>query len=108
MADVMFKVSEQLSLKNKTVVLTGATGILGRHFAEAFVQAGADVALIDQEQKSLDELAYNLEKEYNKKVKAYACNLISEDEVSRVIKNIRHTPQSPLKRGSRKCNSFRS
>jgi len=49
-------------LADRTVLLTGATSVLGRAFARALCDAGATVALVARRQQHLDELANDLTK----------------------------------------------
>ena len=48
----------QFDLTGKVAVVTGAAGILGRRFVAGLTAHGAAVALIDLDQKSLDEAAH--------------------------------------------------
>ena len=50
----------ELSLKGKKILITGAGAGIGRACAEAFVTAGADVAICDVEQARLDEALASL------------------------------------------------
>src|SRR5690606_15941132 len=44
-------IQEKFSLKDKVIVVTGGTGILGRSFVEAVAEAGAKVAIIGRDFK---------------------------------------------------------
>ncbi|MDO8582796.1 MAG: SDR family oxidoreductase [bacterium] len=46
----------QASLDGRTILLTGAAGFFGRHFARAIVGAGAIVILVDQKKEPLESL----------------------------------------------------
>lgn len=45
---------------NKTIVITGATGVLGRKTAQTFAEAGHSLALLDNDQTKLDSLVHSL------------------------------------------------
>jgi NAD(P)-dependent dehydrogenase (short-subunit alcohol dehydrogenase family) len=45
---------------NKTIVITGATGVLGSLAARTFAERGEFIALLDHDQNKLDSLARNL------------------------------------------------
>jgi len=47
-------------LKNKTVVITGATGVLGNLVAKTFAERGHAIALLDKDQTKLDSLVRDL------------------------------------------------
>lgn len=46
-----------MQLKNKRILLTGATGGIGRHLAIALARKGAKLALVGRDTNKLDELA---------------------------------------------------
>src|ERR1700754_3863415 len=50
------------SLKDKTAVITGGTGVLGQSMVEAISGAGANVALLGRRKEVGDELAAKLAK----------------------------------------------
>lgn len=76
--------NEMFSLKNKNAVITGATGILGKHFSRALADAGANLALIDLDQKALDTLAGELRSQ-GIKVKGFACDITDAASVAKTI-----------------------
>lgn len=80
-------VLQMFSLKGKVASVTGSSRGIGLAVAEAYCQAGADVA-IWYNSKPADELARELSKKYNVKVKAYKCNVTLFDEVESVINQI--------------------
>lgn len=59
-----------LSLKGRTVVITGGARGLGLAFAFAIAEAGGDVAIIDFLEKPHEHF-YKIEKEMGVKVKLY-------------------------------------
>ncbi len=50
----------QTKLENKSVIITGATGGIGSATAKLFVEEGANVLLVDIEEKTLQILAHSL------------------------------------------------
>ena len=49
------KISQWYNLSDDVIVLTGAAGKLGKHYANAFLETDAKVALLDSSQEALDE-----------------------------------------------------
>ena len=47
-------------LKNKNIILTGSSGILGRKLSQKLLDEGANIALIDISKIDLDDLKKNL------------------------------------------------
>ena len=45
---------------NKTIVITGATGVLGNLVAKTFAERGHNIALLDKDQNKLDSLTRDL------------------------------------------------
>lgn len=75
-------------LKGKNAVITGATGILGKHFAAALASYGAQVALIDLDQKALNEFAAELKQKYDVKAVGYACDITNQATVGKTVEAI--------------------
>jgi len=48
------------SLKNKTAVVTGALGLLGKKHCEALAEAGANVVVADINEAAVEEFAASL------------------------------------------------
>lgn len=77
-----------INLNGKNVVLTGASGILGKHFAKAYLSAGATLQLLDIESNSLNVCYQNLSEEFKGKVFSYQCNVADEKSISATISEI--------------------
>lgn len=75
------------SLKGKVASVTGSSGGIGLAVAEAYAQAGADVA-IWYNSKPADDKAENLAKTYGVKCKAYKCNVGDSEKVEATIDQI--------------------
>jgi NAD(P)-dependent dehydrogenase (short-subunit alcohol dehydrogenase family) len=67
-------------LDNKVIVITGATGLLGIHHAEAVACYGGTPILLDLNQESLDNLTIRLNKKYNTNAEGFVVDIT--DEVS--------------------------
>lgn len=74
------------SLAGKTVLLTGAAGILGLHFARALARAGADLALVDVDAPI--ELASDVVMEMGVRAHGYACDLRQPDSFINLVDRI--------------------
>ncbi len=78
------------NLNYKTIVLTGASGIIGSKVCEGLLSCGAQVALLDINLKNLEILANDLSKKYSKdKILPLECDVSNKksvsDSVSKVI-----------------------
>ncbi|KAM9928590.1 hypothetical protein OXX80_009956 [Metschnikowia pulcherrima] len=83
-------IQELFSLKGKVASITGSSGGIGWAVAEAYAQAGADVAIWYNSKPAEEKAAY-LEKTYGVKAKAYKCNVSSYDDVEKTILDIEKT-----------------
>ena len=54
------------NLSGKSIILTGATGYLGKFFANALLEFGADLAILDLKYKELSELCSNLKSKFSR------------------------------------------
>ena len=77
---------DQLSLKNKNIIITGGGGFLALHFAMAVAEFGAVPILIDVNQKLLLKNNKLLNKDY--KSFFYLCDLADENHAKDTIKKI--------------------
>ena len=69
------------TLKNKIIIVTGASGLLGREHVEAIATFGGTPILIDLNQQVLDEQVILLNKKYNTNASGYAVDITNEFEV---------------------------
>jgi uncharacterized protein len=67
------------------VLITGATGGLGKAFAVEAARRGWDLMLTDINQTSLDSLAAGLERTYDIQVSSFACDLTRSDSREALI-----------------------
>lgn len=68
----------------KTVVLTGAGGVLVSTFSVEFAKAGANVALLDLDKEAADRIAEEINKKYPERAKAYKCNVLDKESLQEV------------------------
>jgi short-subunit dehydrogenase len=75
--------------KNKTVIITGATGNLGSELCMNFGLAGAKVCAIDLNEENLKQLAADL-KTHNIEIFTQICDITNKKLLSEVITNIKN------------------
>lgn len=74
--------TENFSLDDKTAVITGANGMLGRKHTLALLELGATVVMTDLDIKSLDQAKTELKNSFpNGKIETLVMNVVSEDSV---------------------------
>ena len=81
------KIPFQIDLKGKTVVITGAGGVLCSSFAEALAETGAKIALLDLRFEAADAVAKKI-RESGKIAKAYGCNVLDRESLTEAKKAI--------------------
>jgi nucleoside-diphosphate-sugar epimerase len=73
-----------ISLKNRSVCITGGTGFIGSHLSRRLVDEGASVSIITEENAPQD-LISNI----RDKVNLYQCNITDSDSLVRTVNQIR-------------------
>ena len=107
-------------LNDKIIVLTGSAGRLGTNFAYALSDAGANVILVDINEKLNQRLEKNISKKY--KTKPLACNInISKKEellelkkqimkkfgrIDGLVNNAFFSPRLDVKRSAKKFEGY--
>ncbi|MBQ6394034.1 SDR family oxidoreductase [Candidatus Saccharibacteria bacterium] len=70
------------NLKGKVAVVTGASSGLGVQMATAFAKQGADLVILARRLERLEELAANLQTNYNVKVLPLKCDVTSTEDIN--------------------------
>lgn len=74
--------NEIFSLKDKIILITGGTGLLGRQHAEAIAEAGGVPILLDLDQARCDSFSSELRKQYSGDSVGYQVNITKEEQVA--------------------------
>ena len=69
------------SLKDRNIIVTGASGLLGREHVNAILGAGGTPILLDLNQEVLDKQVLELKKLYDQHISAYAVDITNEEQV---------------------------
>lgn len=83
-----FSYKALFDLSGKTAVITGASGILGRHFSAGLADAGADIALLDIRREGVEALAAEIAAKYGVKVKGFVCDVSDPISVTQVVADV--------------------
>ena len=75
-------------LTDRTAVVTGAVGILGRHFAAALADFGARVAVVDLDGEACARLAGELEAAHGTPALGFACDVARTDSVAAMVEAV--------------------
>ena len=75
-----------MDLKNKTVVITGASSGIGKACAEEFARRGANLVLGARQFVTLCEIAQQLEKDFKVRAVAVQCDVSREEDCEHLIK----------------------
>ncbi|MBM7703015.1 SDR family oxidoreductase [Metabacillus iocasae] len=79
------------SLKNKTVIVTGALGFLGRECVKGLAEHGANVAIVDLIEEDAVIFAEEVSRVYNVKTVGVACDVSVEADVSKMVEKVVET-----------------
>src|SRR4029078_3656248 len=72
---------EQFSLKDKVVIVTGGTGILGNSFVNAIVEAGGAVGILGRNEKVAEERAEAINKNGGRDL-ALCADVMDEEQLN--------------------------
>lgn len=75
----------QFCLDGKSALVTGGTGLLGRYFAKALAEFGANVAVLDQDERACQAFAAQLKKKYRVKTIGVSCDLRDSESVEEAV-----------------------
>lgn len=75
-------------LEGKVVVVTGATGILGRHFCHGFAELGASVAVVDIDSNMVDIFANELVDQHMVSAIGIVCDVSSPESVEQMVDQV--------------------
>jgi len=79
-----------MELKNKLVVITGASQGLGRAIAWEFAVDSTDLILVARDKKKLESLEYEIKKRFSSvSVKVYAADVSKKEQLKEVFKKVR-------------------
>ena len=82
--------SENLfDLTGKVALVTGGGRGLGKFIASGFAEAGATVIIASRKMKNLESAAQEIGEKYNAKIIPMACDLGKEDEIEKMVAEIR-------------------
>lgn len=79
---------ELFNLENKTAVVTGGLGILGRRFCRGLAEFGANVVVVDLDEKETKVFAKELAEYYGQKSLGIACDVSSPDDVKSMVSKV--------------------
>jgi short-subunit dehydrogenase len=74
-------------IKNKTIVITGASSGIGASSAIEFAKKGANIILVSRRKEKLDELEKNLA-QFNVKTMVCICDVSDKSQVSQMAKSV--------------------
>ena len=75
-------------LSGKTAVVTGASGILGRHFCSGLAEMGSAVALVDIQESAVQDLASELNQKYGVKALSFVCDVSKPQSVADTVDRV--------------------
>ena len=84
----MNKLSKLFSLKDKVIVITGATGLLGRKYAESVSCYGGRPILLDLSQQAVDSFANELNEKYKIDSVGFALDITDEQAIQNNAKHL--------------------
>ncbi len=82
------RISKIFDVKNRTIIITGSAGRLGTEFSHTLSAAGANVMLLDINEKKNKKLMKILSKTYDTKPSAYTVDITDESALITITKDI--------------------
>ncbi|MEK9184571.1 MAG: SDR family oxidoreductase, partial [Patescibacteria group bacterium] len=84
----MKKTLKNFQLDGALAVITGGAGLLGQSHAEALLDGGGKIILLDINKEMLDKKVTLLKKTYGENVWGFVCDITKESEIEKTIKEI--------------------
>ena len=75
-------------LKNKTVIITGASSGIGAQLVKSFALYKCNIILLSRNLEKMNNLISNISLEENQNLKAYKLDVSNEEEVNEIFKEI--------------------
>lgn len=75
-------------LAGKTAIVTGGSGILGRHFCAGLAESGAAVAVVDIQEDAARKLAADLSNRYGTKTLGFGCDVSDPKSVREMVERV--------------------
>lgn len=85
-----------MNIKNKIVIVTGASDGIGKATALGLAKAGANVLLISRDEKKLKSVQNEIEK-FGTESSYYVCDLKSLEDIKNTVKKISNKYKKILK-----------
>ena len=83
----MKTVKQLMNMKGRTVLITGATGVLGWHMADTIAELGGDLILVDRPNSNYKKLIEEL-KRYKCSIECIDCDLESSEQRKILVQKI--------------------
>jgi NAD(P)-dependent dehydrogenase (short-subunit alcohol dehydrogenase family) len=81
-------INDIFNIHGKNIILTGSAGLLGSHYADFLSSNGANLILIDVNEKKNQKLEKSIKSKYNTKCHSYTCDLSNVKEIKSLRKLI--------------------
>ena len=93
---VLKPLSDMLSFKGKSVLITGAAAGIGKATAHRFAEAGASLILVDINLDRLNKVKSELIDKYKSKVEVFKVDLSKKDEIDKLWADLENMPPDVL------------
>ena len=84
----VYGVSKLFDIKNRNIVITGSSGLLGSQYANILSASGANVILVDLNSIKNKKLERSLRKKYGTNARSYTTDISNLQEVKKFAKNV--------------------
>ena len=85
----MITLKQLMDMQGRRVLITGATGYLGRMMAETLAEMGADILLVDLPNSNFVKLENSLQSKWHVNVSSTECDLESENDRIALIEQVK-------------------